>query len=84
MKRWVTAGLVTGAAWLGISLEAQAQCLIQPIGPLAVKAEPVAVRPAALDFLNDDNQIYPGRTMGGGTRILRSIPPPSFLKRRKE
>ena len=84
MKRWVMAGLMTGAAWLGTSLEVHAQCLVQPVGPLAVKAEPVAVRPAILECLNDDNQIYPGRTMGGGTRILRSIPPPSFLKRRKE
>ncbi len=84
MKRVATAVLVTGAAWLGLSLEASAQCQVMPVGPLTVKAEPAAVRPAIMEYLNDDNQIYPGRTMGGGTRILRSITPPSFLKRRKE
>lgn len=84
MKRVATAVLMTGAAWLGISLEASAQCQVMPVGPLAVKAETATVRPAIMEYPNDDNQIYPGRTMGGGTRILRSIPPPSFLKRRKE
>lgn len=84
MKRVATAVLVTGATWLGLSLDAHAQCQVLPAGPLAVKAKPVVVRPAILEYLNDDNQIYPGRTMGGGTRILRSIPPPSFLNRGKE
>ena len=81
VKRAATAVLMTGATWLGISLEAHAQCQVLPVGPMAVKAQFV---PAVPEYLNDDNQIYPGRTMGGGTRILRSIPPPSFLKRRKE
>jgi len=84
VRRVATAVLMTGAAWLGLSLDASAQCQVLPVGPMAVKTEAVAARPAILECLNDDNQIYPGRTMGGGTRILRSIPPPSFLKRRKE
>ena len=72
---------MTGATLLGLSLEANAQSLIMPCGPLAVKAayfEDVAV--ASLEYPITD-YIYPGRTMGGGTRILRPIPPPSFLKR---
>ena len=84
MKRVATAVLMTGATWLGISLEAHAQCQVLPVGPMAVKAQLVPVASAIPEYLNDDNQIYPGRTMGGGTRILRSIPPPSFLKRREE
>jgi hypothetical protein len=84
VKRMVTTVVMTGAACLGLSLEARAQCLIMPVGPLAVKSEPAAVRQASLEFQNNDDKVYPGRTMGGGTRILRSIPPPSFLKRRKE
>ncbi len=75
---------MTGAALLGLSLEARAQSLVMPCGPLSVKAvaaEPV--RPSPTEFLTKD-YIYPGRTMGGGTRILRSIPPPSFLNRREE
>jgi hypothetical protein len=67
-----TAVVLTGAMGLGISLEAHAQALITPTGPLSVK-------PALKSVLSEDEQIYPGRTMGGGTRILRSNPPPSFL-----
>lgn len=82
MKRPLVAAAMTGAALLGLSLEARAQCLIMPCGPLAVKV-------AALEPVRDvqslkNDYFYPGRTMGGGTRILRSIPPPSFLMRRKE
>jgi len=84
VKRVATVVLMTGAAWLGFSLEARAQCLTMPVGPLAVKSEPSAICQASLEFLINDDQFYPGRTMGGGTRILRPIPPPSFLKRRKE
>jgi hypothetical protein len=70
---------MTGMAILGLSLEARAQSLVMPCGPLSVKA---AAQPV-LEFLTKD-YIYPGRTMGGGTRILRPIPPPSFLNRREE
>ena len=77
MRGLATAVVLTGAMVLGISLEAHAQALITPTGPLSVKSAPKLV-------LSEDEQIYPGRTMGGGTRILRSSPPPSFLKRRKE
>ena len=82
MRRVAAAAVMTGAALLGLSLEAQAQCLIMPCGPMSVKV--VSVEPVrAQEYLNYD-YIYPGRTMGGGTRILRSSPPPSFLKGRKE
>jgi len=84
VKRAVVAVVMTGAALLGLSLEAQAQSLIMPCGPLAVTvAVPQPIREASQQNLTKD-YIYPGRTMGGGTRILRSSPPPSFLKRRKE
>ena len=84
MKRAVTAVVMTGAALLGLSLEAQAQSLIMPCGPMSVKEVVVQpVRDVSPEYLTPD-YFYPGRTMGGGTRILRSSPPPSFLKRRKE
>jgi len=82
VKRALVAMTVTGALWLGLAPDAQAQSLVTPCGPMTVKAaEPV--RDAILKYLTYD-YIYPGRTMGGGTRILRSNPPPSFLWRRKE
>ena len=82
MKRALVAVTVTGALWLGMAPAAQAQSLATPCGPMALKAAEPA-RDAILKYLSND-YIYPGRTMGGGTRILRSNPPPSFLKRRKE
>lgn len=82
MRRLVTAGVLTAAMGLGFSLEAQAQALIMPTGPLSLK--PVAFACVPKLEASEDEQIYPGRTMGGGTRILRASPPPSFLKRRKE
>lgn len=72
--------ILAGAAWMGLSGEAQAQALILPTGPLALRAP----SPTVLDLKSDESQIYPGRTMGGGTRILRTNPPPSSLNRRKE
>ena len=72
--------ILAGAAWMGLSGEAQAQALIMPTGPLALRAP----SPTVLDLKSDGTQIYPGRTMGGGTRILRTNPPPSSLNRRKE
>ncbi len=77
MNRVTVALIVAGAAWMGLPRDAQAQVLITPIGPLAMKA------PASETILKID-KFYPGRTMGGGPRILRSNPPPSSLKRRKE
>ncbi len=82
MRRLATAVVLTGAMGLGFSLEAHAQALIMPTGPLSLKS--AAAAPAPKLERDNDEQIYPGRTMGGGTRILRSSPPPSFLTRRKE
>ncbi len=84
MRRVVAAVAMTGAALLGLSLEVQAQSLVMPCGPLVVM--PAAVEPArdAFPVYLTKAYIYPGRTMGGGTRILRSIPPPSFLNRRED
>ena len=82
MRRLVTAMVLTGAMGLGFSLKAHAQALIMPTGPLFVK--PAAEAPAPKLEVPQTDQIYPGRTMGGGTRILRSSPPPSFLMRRRE
>ena len=75
-----TAVILAGAAWMGLSGEAQAQSLITPTGPLSLRAP----SPIVLELKSEQSQIYPGRTMGGGPRILRSNPPPSSLKRRKE
>jgi hypothetical protein len=72
--------MVAGAAWMGLSGEAQAQALIMPTGPLSLRMS----SPSVPELKLETSQIYPGRTMGGGTRILRTNPPPSSLKRRKE
>jgi hypothetical protein len=75
-----TAVILAGAAWMGLPGEAQAQSLITPTGPLSLRAP----SPTVLELKLEQSQIYPGRTMGGGNRILRTNPPPSSLKRRKE
>jgi len=80
VKRAVAAAILTGAAWLGLSKEAQAQVLITPAGPLALRAR----APEVPGLTTEGDKFYPGRTMGGGTRILRTNPPPSSLKRREE
>ena len=80
MKRTAAVVILTGAAWMGLSGEARAQSLITPMGPMAVRPAPITI----LSLESEGEKLYPGRTMGGGTRILRSSPPPSFLKRRKE
>jgi hypothetical protein len=76
--------MLTGAAWMGLSGEAQAQVLIMPTGPLSLAIPAVESCRDVLGLTSDDDKLYPGRTMGGGTRFLRSSPPPSYLKRRKE
>ena len=72
--------ILAGAAWMGLPGAAQAQSLITPMGPLALRPRPEPVQNLQLEAL----KFYPGRTMGGGTRILRSSPPPSSLNRREE
>ena len=84
MKRVATAVILAGAAWLGLATEARAQVLITTTGPLAVKAPVAELSTSLLEQTSDNEQIYPGRTMGGGTRFHRIIPPPSSLNRRKE
>ena len=74
------AAILAGAAWMALSGTAQAQVLITPNGPLALRAP----NPTVLEWKADGSKFYPGRTMGGGNRILRTNPPPSSLKRRKE
>jgi hypothetical protein len=80
--------ILAGAAWLSVSTEALAQVQIMPTGPLALKAavsaRPVEDRSEIPAQILTCNKVYPGRTTGGGNRMLRSIPPPSFLIRRKE
>ncbi len=84
MRRALATAAMAGAMLLGLSLEARAQSLVMPCGPLSVKTAALEpARQSPLEFLTKA-YIYPGRTMGGGTRILRSIPPPSFLNRREE
>ena len=80
MKRTAAAVILAGAAWMGLPAEAQAQVLITPTGPLSLRAP----SPAVLELKSDVSKVYPGRTMGGGNRILRTNPPPSSLKRRRE
>ena len=85
MKRVGAALIMAGAAWMGLSTEAQAQVLIMPTGPLSLRTSPVVeVAPGPHELISEVDKVYPGRTMGGGTRFLRTNPPPSSLKRRKE
>jgi len=72
--------ILAGAAWMGPPGEVQAQALITPTGPMSLRAP----SPTVLELKSDGSKVYPGRTMGGGNRILRTNPPPSSLKRRKE
>jgi len=80
VNRTATAVILAGAAWMGLPTEARAQALITPTGPLSLRAP----SPIVLELKSDVSKVYPGRTMGGGNRILRTNPPPSSLKRRKE
>jgi hypothetical protein len=84
VKRAVAAIVMTLGAWVGLTEDAQAQALITPTGPLSIKSRPAEVESIFPETASDSDKVYPGRTMGGGSRILRSNPPPSSLKRRKE
>lgn len=84
MKRAALAAILTGAIGMGLSKDVQAQVLIMPTGPLFVRSRAEADVQDSDAIISKSDNFYPGRTMGGGTRILRSIPPPSSLKRRKE
>jgi hypothetical protein len=84
VKRVVAAMVVTVGTWLGLAREAQAQALVTPTGPLSVSARSADVRAIFPGTASDSDKVYPGRTMGGGSRILRINPPPSSLKRREE
>jgi hypothetical protein len=84
VKRVVAAMVMALGAWMGLSREAQAQALVTPTGPLAVRTRPAAMASISTGTASDSDKVYPGRTMGGGSRILRINPPPSSLKRREE
>jgi hypothetical protein len=84
VKKTLVAMMVAGAAWMAGATDAQAQSLITPTGPLAIRIRTTEVAPATTKSDAKREKVYPGRTMGGGTRILRQSPPPSSLKRRKE
>ncbi len=84
VKRVVVAMVVTVGAWMGLAREAQAQAVVTPTGPLSARTRPAETASIFLRTASDSDKVYPGRTMGGGSRILRSNPPPSSLKRRKE
>jgi hypothetical protein len=77
------AAVLTGAAWMGLWGEAHGQVQIMPAGPLSVRDSRALVS-VELGQESNLDKVYPGRTMGGGPRILRSNPPPSSLKRRRE
>lgn len=84
MKRAAMAAVLTGATWMGLSGNAHAQALIMPTGPLLIRTLDGTVVSDFHGLTSKDDKFYPGRTMGGGPRILRANPPPSSLKRRKE
>jgi hypothetical protein len=69
---------------MGLANEAHAQAMITPTGPLSISTRPTGMAPKKPETASKSDKVYPGRTMGGGTRILRPNPPPSSLKRRKE
>jgi hypothetical protein len=74
--------IATAATWMGLTRDAQAQVLITPTGPLSMRT--LALERKSTESVSKSDKFYPGRTMGGGPRILRSNPPPSSLKRREE
>jgi hypothetical protein len=76
--------IATVAAWMGLARDAQAQVLITPIGPMSIEVRASSDVLAMTARASERDKFYPGRTMGGGPRILRSNPPPSSLKRREE
>jgi len=76
--------VATAAAWMGLAKDAQAQVLITPIGPMSIETRVSSGVSAMTSKAVECDKFYPGRTMGGGRRILRSNPPPSSLKRREE
>ena len=85
MRRMAASGILTGALWMGIAVQAQAQVQIMPTGPLVLKSSPeLLAAPTEAECSSSVDKFYPGRTMGGGSRMLRPNPPPSFLSRRKE
>jgi len=84
VKRILAALVVTVGAWIGVATEAQAQVLITPIGPMSIETRVSSDVSAMTAKAAEGDKFYPGRTMGGGRRILRSNPPPSSLKRREE
>jgi hypothetical protein len=84
VKRMMAALVVTVGAWMGLVTEAQAQVLITPTGPMSVRTPALSDVAAITANGLECDKFYPGRTMGGGPRILRSNPPPSSLKRREE
>jgi len=84
VKRAMVALIVTGAAWMGLAKEAQAQVLITPTGPLSIRTRAADEALVLSGSTSTSVKFYPGRTMGGGSRIFRPNPPPSSLKRRKE
>jgi len=77
------AAILSRAAWMGLSGEAHGQVQIMPTGPLSLKDSRDALSLELGETWHHD-KFYPGRTMGGGTRILRANPPPSSLKRRQQ
>jgi len=84
VRRLVAAMVMTVGAWMGLASEARAQALITPTGPLSIKTRPAGMPTIFPGTALDSDKVYPGRTMGGGSRILRSNPPPSSLKRPEE
>jgi hypothetical protein len=91
MRRMAAEAILTGALWMGLAVQAQAQVQIMPTGPLALKESQNLLLPSAdasvagfSECSSNIDKFYPGRTMGGGSRMLRPNPPPSFFMRRKE
>ena len=84
MKRGLVAMILGGAAWMGLATEAQAQVLITPTGPMSIRTGAWEKTRAFAGTVSESDKFYPGRTMGGGSRILRPNPPPSSLKRRED
>jgi hypothetical protein len=75
VKRMAAAVIMSGAAWMGLSGEAQAQVLIMPMGPLSLRAQALERLQELARLGSESDKFTPVARWAGGTRILRSSPP---------
>ena len=76
MRRVAVVSVLTLSAWLGSALRAEAQCLVTPVGPMAL-APLTLPSPVPLEF---HPLITPVARRGEGPQ--RALPPRDYIFRR--